>query len=98
MGSERGKGLLRPISELGRDEVMSNRSQAENGAGGPPEIGKKRVTPRKGDLVRLRRLSLDNQRGRKLEPRWEGPYSLTQVVHHGQSEWLHTLHYLTTEV
>lgn len=29
-----------------------------------------------GDLVRHRRLAQDNQRSRKLEPRWEGPYTV----------------------
>ena len=28
---------------------------------------------------------MDQYRGRKLEPRWEGPYRLSDVAHHGHS-------------
>ena len=41
--------------------------------------------PRNGDLVLLRRAALDNRRDKKLEPRWEGPFRLNDVAHHGRS-------------
>lgn len=49
-------------------------------------------SPKAGDLVLLRRLDLSNQKGRKLEPRWEGPYLLDKVSYHGQSGTLKSLH------
>jgi transposase InsO family protein len=53
---------------------------------------KTRESPKEGDLVLLKRLALSNQRGRKLEPRWEGPYKLVRLSHHGQSGHLESLH------
>ncbi|GAO52423.1 hypothetical protein G7K_6501-t1 [Saitoella complicata NRRL Y-17804] len=58
------------------------------------EIGllKRRTRPpRVADLVLRRRTDLDNQRGRKLEPRWTGPLLVVKVAHHGRSCWLHEL-------
>ncbi|KAI9884385.1 MAG: Platinum sensitivity protein [Watsoniomyces obsoletus] len=48
--------------------------------------------PKKGDLVLPRRLELDTQRGRKLEPRWEGPYVLSHINYHGRSGVLSAVH------
>lgn len=48
--------------------------------------------PEVGDLVMLRRSALDNQHGRKLEPRNEGPYFVKKVAQHGQSAWLYSTH------
>jgi hypothetical protein len=45
-----------------------------------------------GDLVLLRRLALDNQKGRKLEPHWEGPYVVDSVNYHKKSVQLKSLH------
>lgn len=39
----------------------------------------------------LRRLELHNQKGRKLEPRWEGPYILEKVMYHQRSGILNSL-------
>ena len=39
--------------------------------------------PREGDLVLLRRAALDNHYDKKLEARWEGPFRLGNVAHHG---------------
>ena len=47
--------------------------------------------PRTGDLVLLRRAALDNRRDKKLEPRWEGPFCLNDVAHHGRSGGLFSL-------
>ena len=41
--------------------------------------------PKEGDLVLLRRFATDLYHGRKLEPRWEGPYWLADVAFHGRS-------------
>ena len=41
--------------------------------------------PKDGDLVLLRRFLLDQRRGSKLEPRWEGPYVLSDLAWHGKS-------------
>ena len=48
--------------------------------------------PKEGDLVLLRRFATDQHHGRKLEPRWEGPYRLSDVAYHGQSGRLEDLH------
>jgi hypothetical protein len=52
---------------------------------------KRRANLEKDDLVLLRRLSQDNQRGHKLEPRWTGPYRLAKIARHGRSGWLQDL-------
>ena len=44
--------------------------------------------PKKGDLIKLRRLEQDGQKSHKLEPRWEGPYIIDRVSAHGRSVWL----------
>ena len=50
------------------------------------EVRKKRWgEPKEGDLVLLRRFATDQYHGRKLEPRWEGPYRLADVAFHGRS-------------
>jgi len=41
--------------------------------------------PKDGDLVLLGRFLLDQRRGSKLEPRWEGPYVLSDLAWHGKS-------------
>jgi len=41
--------------------------------------------PKDGDLVLLRRFLLDQRRDSKLEPRWEGPYVLSDLAWHGKS-------------
>ena len=46
----------------------------------PPPVG--------GDLRKLRRLDLENQKSHKLEARWEGPYVVHKVANHGKSVWL----------
>ena len=49
------------------------------------EVRKKRwKEPKEGDLVLLRRFATDQYHGRKLEPRWEGPYRLADVAFHGR--------------
>lgn len=41
--------------------------------------------PEAGDLVLLRQYALDTQKGRKLEPRWQGPYKVQSQTRNGQS-------------
>ena len=48
-------------------------------------------TPKQGDLVLLRRFVVDKDKGRKLEPHWEGPYSLDRVGREGVSGYLRDL-------
>ena len=43
------------------------------------------TAPREGDLVLLRRFLLDQQKGSKLEARWEGPYVLSDLAKHDKS-------------
>ena len=50
------------------------------------------MEPKEGDLVLLRRFSTDQYHGRKLEPRWEGPYRLADVAFHGRSGRVLDLH------
>lgn len=47
--------------------------------------------PKEGDLVLLRRFVVDKERGRKLEPRWEGPYVMFKVAKPGVSGYLRDL-------
>jgi len=49
------------------------------------QIRSHHAKPQLGDLVLLRRFVVDKERGRKLEPRWEGPYQLTRIVKEGVS-------------
>lgn len=46
------------------------------------------AAPEEGDLVLLRRFVVDKERGRKLEPRWEGPYLLKRIAKAGISGYL----------
>lgn len=50
------------------------------------------MEPKEGDLVLLRRFSTDQYHGRKLEPRWEGPYRFADVAFHGRSGRVLDLH------
>lgn len=49
-------------------------------------------TPREGDLVMIRRHELDNQKGRKLESRWEGPKVLVRLSARGNSGFVKEVH------
>jgi hypothetical protein len=44
-----------------------------------------RYQPVQGDLVIVRDKTVDNQRGRKLEPKWKGPRLVVRVSRHGLS-------------
>lgn len=44
------------------------------------------ASPCQGDLVVLRGSVLDTQRGRKLEPKWDGPYLLSRILKNGRAE------------
>jgi hypothetical protein len=47
--------------------------------------------PKEGDLVLLRRAALDNRYDKKLEARWEGPFRLGNIAHHGRSGRLYDI-------
>lgn len=48
--------------------------------------------PKEGDLVLLRRFQTDKQHDHKFDPRWEGPYILTDVSWHGRTGRVKDLH------
>lgn len=49
-------------------------------------------TPKPGDLVMIRRHELDNQKGRKLESRWDGPKLLVRFSARGNSGFVQEVH------
>ena len=53
---------------------------------------RKHRLPQAGDLVIVRHHTIDNQRGRKLEPKWLGPRLLTKITKHGLSGYVRELH------
>jgi hypothetical protein len=82
----------REVHLAGRDEVLESTrqryltrfvSQQAKAGRFPP--------PKKGDLVLLRRAALDNRYDKKLEARWEGPFRLGNLAHHGRSGRLYDL-------
>ena len=46
----------------------------------------------KKDLILLRWLGQDNQKGHKMEFRWEGSYVLSKIAKHEMSRWLQNIH------
>ena len=52
--------------------------------------------PEPGDLVLVRNHQVDNQRGRKLEARWLGPWLLVKWTSHRHSGWIRELHVTAT--
>ena len=57
----------------------------------PPAPSKPKLYTKERDLVLLRRAALDNRYDKKLEPRWEGPFRLSNLTHHGRSGRLYEL-------
>lgn len=49
-------------------------------------------TPVEGDLVMVRRHEIDQQKGRKLESRWDGPRLLVRMSARGNSAFVRELH------
>jgi hypothetical protein len=47
--------------------------------------------PKDGDLVLLRRMALDGRKTDKLEARWEGPFRLGDLAHHGRTGRLYDM-------
>lgn len=73
--------LLEEIQSHARDRLFESHAKLVESAG----LKTRWTSPKEGDLVLLRRFELDAQRGRKLEARWEGPFILVDVAHHGLS-------------
>lgn len=71
------------MRELTRERVLQYQEEQE------ATYSKARYAqPQLGDLVLLRRFIVDKERGRKLEPRWEGPYLLSRIAKEGVSGYL----------
>lgn len=68
-------------------EITAQHQQAQHRKSDP-----RWVSPKQGELVLLRRYRLDTQKGKKLEPRWIGPYILESLSPNGRSGWLKSLH------
>ena len=51
-----------------------------------------RQSPGKGDLVLLRRFAVDKDKGKKLEPKWEGPYLVQRLARSKVSALLDDIH------
>jgi len=47
--------------------------------------------PKEGDLILLQHATLDNCYDKKLEARWEGPFCLGDLAHHGRSGCLYDI-------
>jgi hypothetical protein len=47
--------------------------------------------PKEGDLVLLRRANLDTRFDKKFDARWEGPFRLKDLAHHGRSGRLYDI-------
>ena len=43
-------------------------------------------------MTMVRRHALDNQKGKKLEPRWHGPMKAVRMSSSGNSMWVEKLH------
>ena len=77
---------MEEMRELARERMSAHLTDLE--------LSQKRPryeTPKQGDLVLLRRFIVDKDKGRKLEPRWEGPYMLTKIAKEGVSGYLQDL-------
>ena len=81
---------LATIDEV-REQATTARVQEHDEQDPPPPAMITKRSLEEGDLVLLRRLELNNQKGRKLEPRWEGSYILSKLNYHGQSGMLATV-------
>ena len=77
---------LEEMSELAREQMTAHLTDLELSQKMP-----RYETPKQGDLVLLRRFVVDKDKGRKLEPRWEGPYILDRVGREGVSGYLRDL-------
>ena len=49
------------------------------------------MTYQLGDLVLLRRFTVDKDKGRKLKAKWEGPYQIMRMTKSEISVWLEDL-------
>jgi hypothetical protein len=50
--------------------------------------------PRKGDLVLVRDVALDNQKGGKLRPRWHAPRIVEDIAENGNTALVRELHHV----
>jgi len=80
---------LAKIEERRAEAAEKMVSQAERKTANQKEV--RFQAPKEGDLVLLRRFLIDQRRGNKLEPRWEGPYRLGDLAWHGKSGRLYDI-------
>lgn len=77
---------LAEMREQAREKVLQNQDEQILGY-----VRHRYASPQVGDLVLLRRFVIDKEKGRKLEPRWEGPYLLKKEAKPGISGYLQDL-------
>ena len=85
-------GSQREVRLAGHDEIIESTRQRYL-ARFLSQQGKKGrfPAPKDGYLVLLRRAALDNRYDKKLQARWEGPFRLGDIAHHGRSGRLYEL-------
>jgi hypothetical protein len=79
---------LAQIDDIAGFSIDSSFGNSESqGCYGFPRIAREQ-NPAPGDVVLIRQSELDKQRGRKLEPKWEGPYVVTRYSKGGRFVFL----------
>lgn len=79
---ERRMDAIEKMKETGRERELSFKSRHESS----------RPASEEGDLVLLRRSVVDKDKGRKLEPKWEGPYLFQRLTKSKVSAILENIH------
>ena len=75
-----------------RQAALDRLFRADKSSGRREARKRRRKEPKEGDLVLPRRFSTDQYHGRKLEPRWDGPYCLADIAFRGRSGRLFDLY------
>jgi hypothetical protein len=88
-------GFLEPQQEVhlaSRDESVEDVRQRYLTRFVQQQRRQRRYPPgREGYLILLRQAALDNRYDKKLEARWEGPFRLGDLAHHGRSGRIYDL-------